>query len=147
RGQSPPPRGGGAGGVPRRARRARRSQLRDPVRGRRMRKRFLPPAGDEPWTHFVDPTLDRVRAQRRWGPRAAQWRARALGEVVFGGDVEARLAGQGGGAFRGLLHLDVPFEDLDRHREREALFLAAAGRDPVLAGVPFVYVFGARRTR
>lgn len=107
---------------------------------------FVPSGDDgEPWIHLVDPALDRVQGRRRWEARTAQWRARALAEAVFGGEVEARLAGHGGGhAFRGLLHLDVPFAGLERHREGEARFLAAAARDPVLSGVPFVYVFGAR---
>ena len=46
------------------------------------------------------------------------------------------------GPARGLLVLSVPFEDLERHRELEARFLAAAGADPVLTQVPLVYVFG-----
>lgn len=51
-------------------------------------------------------------------------------------------------SFRGLLHLEVPFDgggsiDLERHRERESAFSHAAGLDPVLRRIPLVYVFGA----
>ena len=104
------------------------------------------PRGDnsEPWTSLVDPTSVDVHERDRWQARAAQWRARALAEAVFEGEVEARLAGQGvRGPFRGLLHLDVPFQGLAEHREREGRFLAAAGRDPLLTRIPFLFVFGA----
>ena len=103
------------------------------------------PAGDTetPWTIFVDPTLARVQDRERWEARAAQWRAREIAEAVFGGEVRARLVGPTPGGFRGLLHLDVPFEGLAEHREREARFVAAATIDPVLARVPLVFVFGA----
>lgn len=113
----------------------------DPVEG------FMPVGdGQEPWTVLVDPTITRVHERERWEARAAQWRARALAEAVFGGDVEATLSGLGRGGFRGLLHLRVPFTDLNRHRAAEAAFLALAGRDQVLARIPFVYVFGAGTT-
>ena len=110
---------------------------------------FEPPRGpapvdDEPdqFTLLVDPT--QVEDRERWEARAAQWRARALAELVFGGEVAAALAGQGQrGPFRGLLQLGVPFDDLVRHREREQIFLAAARRDPLLARVPFLFVFTA----
>jgi hypothetical protein len=111
----------------------------DPIHG------FVPLGDDHaPWTTLIDPILARVHERDRWETRAAQWRARHLAEAVFGGEVEARLGGRAsGGPFRGLLHLHVPFAALPDHRAREALFLAAAARDPVLARVPFLYVFGA----
>ncbi|MBW3534476.1 MAG: hypothetical protein KY453_04560, partial [Gemmatimonadetes bacterium] len=66
-------------------------------------------------------------------------------EAVFGGYVVARLAGASAtGAFRGLLHLEVPFEDLERHTERERIFVASAARDEVLGQVPLVFVFAPR---
>ena len=107
-----------------------------------------PLGGDhEPWISLADPTSLEVHQQDRWQVRAAQWRACALAEVVFEGDVEACLAGQGvRGPFRGLLHLDVPFRGFAEHREREGRFLAAAGRDPLLARIPFLFVFGASRS-
>jgi hypothetical protein len=107
---------------------------------------FVPLDDDgRPWTALVDPTLARELEQDRWEARAAQWRARALAEAVFGGEVEARLEGHTiRGPFRGLLHLSVPFGGLAEHRGREAAFLAAAARDPVLTRVPLLYVFGAR---
>jgi hypothetical protein len=110
----------------------------DPMRGGH-------PAADdhEPWI-FLDPTLVQVDERERWELRAAQWQARALAEVVFGGEVEARLSGQTLGPFRGLLHLDVPFADLAEHHARERVFMSAAATDPVLARVPLVFVFGAR---
>jgi hypothetical protein len=75
------------------------------------------------------PLSDRER-RARWEVRAAQWRARALAEA------------RAGGALRGLLRLQVPFDDIHRHREREASFLAAVEADPVLASVRLVYVIG-----
>jgi hypothetical protein len=96
---------------------------------------------EKPGTVHVDPTLGERTAEARWETRAAQWRARELAEEVFGGEVAARLTGRRGGhPFRGLLHLDVPFRDLAQHRVREAAFLSAAARDPVLERVPFVFV-------
>jgi hypothetical protein len=47
-----------------------------------------------------------------------------------------------GGDMRGLLRLDVPFDDLDVHRDREARFMAAVSTDPLLSTVPLVYVIG-----
>jgi hypothetical protein len=100
------------------------------------------PERDEEKTVFVDPTLGVDTRRERWEARAAQWRARHVAELVFGGDVEARLSGRGRPPFRGLLELDVPFTDLSTHREREAVFLACVARDPLLASVPFIYVIG-----
>jgi hypothetical protein len=97
------------------------------------------PLGDdhERWVSLTDPTSVEVHQQDRWQARAAQWRARALAEVVFEGDVDACLAGQG---VRG------PFRGFGEHREREGRFLAAAGRDPLLTRIPFLFVFGASRS-
>ncbi len=78
----------------------------------------------------------------RWEVRAAQWRARELAEAVFGSVSDSSLLGlRREGALRGLLHLQVPFLDLDVHRAREERFLAAARADPILARIPLVYVF------
>ena len=94
-------------------------------------------------TVYVDPTLEDETLRWRWETRAAQWRARELAEHVFGGEVTARLSGRITRApFCGLLHLDVPFEDLASHKALEAVFLASASRDPILARVPFVYILG-----
>ena len=108
------------------------------------------PVGDEhePWTALVDPTVERELERDRWHARAAQWRARALAEWVFEGEVEASLTGHAtSGPLRGLLHLRVPFAGLAEHRAREARFLAIAQRDPVLGSTPFVYVFAAGAPR
>jgi len=43
---------------------------------------------------------------------------------------------------RGLLRLDVPFDDLTKHRDREARFMAAVSIDPLLSAVPLLYVIG-----
>ena len=86
---------------------------------------------------FVDPA--HLEESERWEARAAQWRARALVEAVFEGDVVARLAEQG---VRGLLHLDVPFHDLADHRARKRVFLVAVDRDPLMTRVPLVFVLG-----
>lgn len=86
--------------------------------------------------------LSRAELRARWEVRAAQWRARELAEAVFG-----RVRGMGvtgirpDGLMRGLLRLDVPFDDLEAHRAREARFMAAVESDPVLANVRLVYVF------
>ena len=96
-------------------------------------------------TIYVDPTLGVQSATWRWEARAAQWRACSLAESVFGGKVEARLSGRAGRPpFRGLLHLDVPFQDLETHRALEAVFLTCASRDPILRRIPLVFVLGPR---
>jgi hypothetical protein len=81
----------------------------------------------------LDPFLERRLEQRPWEVRSAQWRAWALAEAVFGKGVEVRLSGKGG--------YQVPFSTLGEHRDREAIFLAWAEADPVLAQVPVLYVF------
>jgi hypothetical protein len=106
----------------------------------------LPPGGswwDSPEaTEHLDPTLDRRVLRRRWEVRCAQWRAWVLAEAAFGPPVLVTLSG---GAevqsFRGLLNLRIPFRNLEDHWNREALFLAWAEKDPVLARVPVVFVF------
>jgi len=91
---------------------------------------------------FVDPSLHLEEVRRRWEVRAAQWRARELAEAVFGGEVRATLGGRGTrGTLRGLLHLEVPFSDLESHRRGETAFLMSAATDPVMARVPLVVVF------
>jgi hypothetical protein len=91
----------------------------------------------------LDPRLER-EVRRRWEVRAAEWRAVAIAEAVFGGRVVPRLAGGPGVGFRALLELEVPFDDLDRHRDAEERFLAAAGRDELLADVPMLVLFAPR---
>jgi hypothetical protein len=85
---------------------------------------------------------EQIPARTRWERRSGQWRALALARYVFGAEASARLDGfPPRGGFRGLLHLEVPFLDLEDHREKETLFLAMASADPVLEQVPLVYVF------
>jgi len=92
---------------------------------------------------LIERTLDREEHRARWAVRAAQWRARELAELVFGPVSESSVrAFRPRGAVRGLMVLRVPFDNLDRHREREARFMAAAQSDPVLSEVPLVFVFG-----
>ena len=89
----------------------------------------------------------RALAERRarWQVRAAQWRAREIAEAVFGEVAASSLLNlRPTGALRGLLALEVPFESLDAHRERESTFLAAVETDPILTRVPLVYVFAPR---
>lgn len=111
-----------------------------------MKEFFHPPSGGlpegpEPTAH-LDPLLDRRLDRRPWEIRAAQWRAWALAEEVFGRGVEVRLSGRTGAmGFRGLLSVSVPFSDLEEHRRREALFLAWVWDDPILNRVPLVFVF------
>ena len=79
----------------------------------------------------------------RWEVRAAQWRARELAEAIFGRVGHMAMIGlRANGPIRGLLHLQVPFTNLEAHRTREDRFLAVVGADPVLARVQLVYVVG-----
>jgi hypothetical protein len=104
-----------------------------------------PPDESPEKTVHVDPTLGIEEVRLRWEARSAQWRARELAERVFGGEVATRLVGlTTRSTFRGMLHLQVPFTHLERHRALEACFLAVAARDPVLARVPLVFVLGPR---
>ena len=81
--------------------------------------------------------------RKRWEVRAAQWRARELAQLVFGDVSDMGLSGiRGGGEMRGLLRLDVPFDDLCKHHDREARFMAAVLNDPLLSAVPLLYVIG-----
>jgi hypothetical protein len=96
--------------------------------------------GGDPMGH-LDPTL-RQDTLRRWEVRALQWRAVALAEAAFDGPVRPRLLAEGPqGPFRGLLELEVPFASLEAHREAEASFLDAAGRDELLGPRRLVFVF------
>lgn len=89
--------------------------------------------------------LDREEARSRWRARAAEWRALELARALFGPEASVRLSLCGPGRpFRGLLHLEVPFRSLADHRIRESVFLACAGEDPVVARVPFVFIFEPR---
>ena len=81
--------------------------------------------------------------RKRWEVRAAQWRARELAQLVFGDVSDMGLSGiRVGGEMRGLLRLDVPFDDLCKHHDREARFMAAVLNDPLLSAVPLLYVIG-----
>jgi hypothetical protein len=94
---------------------------------------------------LVDPRHRRETRQARWSLQAARWQAVALAQEIFGTGVESRLVGTPGrDGLQGLLHLAVPFRDLDEHRGREATFVRAAGADPVLSGVPLVFIFEPR---
>jgi hypothetical protein len=109
---------------------------------------FLPPGARGGLPEPEHPSLQQrplseSERRARWEVRAAQWRARAIAEAVFGRVAESSLLGaKAGGALRGLLRLSVPFAGLHQHREREARFLAAVEADPVLARVRLVYVIG-----
>ncbi len=43
--------------------------------------------------------------------------------------------------FRALVELEVPFTEMEAHREAELRFLQAAHRDELLSRVPLVFVF------
>lgn len=107
---------------------------------------FRPPGSDSEQDHprLQQRPLSPAERRARWEVRAAQWRARELAEAVFG---DVRGMGMSGirpdGPLRGLMRLDVPFEGLEAHRARERLFMAAVERDPLLANIRLVYVFGA----
>lgn len=110
---------------------------------------FLPagargPETDPDHPRLLERDLDREERRARWAVRAAQWRAMELAEAVFGSVSDGSLQGlRASGAVRGLLVLRVPFDGLEAHRDRETRFLQAAAEDPVLSGVPLLYVFGA----
>jgi len=98
---------------------------------------------NRPYPAQLDRTLQQEDQIQRWEVRAAQWRARELAEAVFGADVRMSLVSlRQRGNLRGLLRLDVAFEDLDSHLNREASFMAAVQRDPLLTRVPLLYVIG-----
>lgn len=85
-----------------------------------------------------------AEALGRWEVRAAQFRALELARQAFGHGARcSMLALRYRGAIRGLMHLDVPFVDLEAHRVREATFLTLAANDPLLRQVPLIYVLGA----
>lgn len=87
--------------------------------------------------------LSPAEARSRWEVRAAQWRAVALAELIFGSVTDVGVSGfRSDGPIRGLLRLAVPFAEIGAHRARQARFLAAAAADPILSRVPFVYVIG-----
>ncbi len=97
---------------------------------------------DRPESHLLGV---RTEAERigRWEVRAAQWRALELARSAFGAEARGSMIGlRHQGPMRGLMRLDVPFEDLDEHRRREANFLGMVGADPILARVPLVFVVG-----
>lgn len=101
---------------------------------------YRPPERPSDPVEFVEPGA-RDRALARWELRALQWRAAEIAEAVFGGPVGARALGGAGQGLRGMLELEVPFDDLEGHRAAEARFLAWATRDELLAGAPLVVVF------
>lgn len=100
--------------------------------------------GDEEHTVHLEPDRELDAVRRRWEVRTARWRAHALAESIFGEEVSVRLQGarhSGRCHFRGIVHLEVPFRDIEIHRWRERLFRACASRDPVLERVPVIYCF------
>lgn len=92
--------------------------------------------------NWIEIREERVAERERWAVRAAQWRTLELAREAFGEGAAVRLDGYPPrGTFRGLVHVRVPFDDLDDHRRREGHFLALAGRDELLERVPLVFVF------
>ena len=88
-------------------------------------------------------SLSPTEQRDRWEGRAAQWRARDIAKSVFGRVARASLLSlRAAGPLRGLLHLEVPFHDIEVHRDQEQCFLAAVGDDPILAQIRLVYIFG-----
>jgi hypothetical protein len=97
---------------------------------------------DRPEPHLLG-LLTEAERIGRWEVRAAQWRALELARSAFGAEARGSMMGlRHRGPMRGLMRLDVPFEDLDEHRRREAHFLGLVHTDPLLARVPLVYVVG-----
>ena len=111
---------------------------------------FIPtrPWGGDERSDRPEPRLQGVRTEAevlgRWEVRAAQYRALSLAQETFGDPARGSLlALRHEGSIRGLLHLEVPFLDLDTHREREQVFMSRAAEDPVLSRVSLVYVLAA----
>lgn len=99
-----------------------------------------------PDTTLVQKAEAREDLLHRWEVRAAQWRAHALAEAAFGPGVQSSLTGvRVHGALRGLLRLDVPFDNLPTHSGRQDRFMAAVREDPVLRRVPLLFVVGPRQ--
>jgi len=87
--------------------------------------------------------LSPAERRGRWEVRAAQWRARAIAERVFGHVRDTALVSmRPEGSLRGLLRMSVPFCGLPDHRAKEERFLAAVDDDPVLSRIRLVYVIG-----
>ena len=109
---------------------------------------FLPEAAswredDQPYPALLERSLLREDQLLRWEVRAAQWRAHELAVAAFGPGIQMSLTGlRQHGELRGLLRLDVPFQDLHGHLEREARFMASVNADPLLTRVPLIYVVG-----
>ncbi|MBI4539965.1 MAG: hypothetical protein HY704_10710 [Gemmatimonadetes bacterium] len=90
----------------------------------------------------TEPRLARETRRARWELAAARWRALELARLIFGVEARTRLgSAAAAGGFRGLLYLEVPFQDLDAHRARERLFVGHASSDDLLRRVSLVYVF------
>jgi hypothetical protein len=87
--------------------------------------------------------LSPAERRGRWEVRAAQWRARAIAERVFGHVTDTSLLGmRPDGPLRGLVRMSVPFLGLPDHLAKQERFLAAVRDDPVLSRVRLVYVLG-----
>lgn len=98
--------------------------------------------GPEPTSLHQRP-LSPAERRARWEVRAAQWRARAIAERVFGRVGQTTLHGmRADGPMRGLLRMSVSIRALPDHHDREARFMAAVREDPVLSRIGLVYVLG-----
>ncbi len=96
---------------------------------------------ERPDAILEDRTLEE-RREHRLEAGGARWRAGALAEAVFGGRVVPRLrSARTAAGFRALVELEVPFRDLDEHRDAEDRFLRAAGGDEILGSIPVLFVF------
>lgn len=103
----------------------------------------VPLEDDGPYATQLERSLFIEERLQRWEVRAAQWRAHELAQSAFGAGVHMSMTGlRHNGSLRGLLRLDVPFEDLETHLDREARFMASVSLDPVLTRVPLLYVVG-----
>lgn len=98
-----------------------------------------------PTSGTTDPHLTRQSRRHRWEVTAARWRAHELASHVFGTQARVHLGWAAAtGGFRALVHLEVPFRNLDAHRARERIFVQHASGDELLRRVPLVYVFTPR---
>lgn len=96
---------------------------------------------DRPDAILEDRTLEE-RREHRLEAGAARWRAGALAEAIFGSGVVPRLrSARTAKGFRALVELEVPFRDLEAHRDAEDRFLRAAHGDEILGTIPVLFVF------
>lgn len=97
--------------------------------------------GCPPTSGTTQPRLTRQTRCHHWEVAAARWRTHELASHIFGAQTRVHLGWTTPArGFRALVHLEVPFRDLDLHRARERIFVQHASADELLRRVPLVYI-------